>query len=407
MNFKNQILGFAAVTLLALSSCKKDIVTEQQAANVDPEASNAVLANNVVETAAPSAKGLNVSMISNSAGYYEVLPARYSLTTKTYPLILFIHGIGELGTGVGRLVCCGIPNYASKKQFPANFNVNGQNFSFIVVAPQFKVRPSAADMQNCIAWATKHYRVDPTRIYITGLSMGGGSTWDYISVYGQNVAAAVPVAGGSAPTTTNAKNIASKNLPVWTICSKTDAVVPISWGTNWVNWIKSDNPANASNVNITVYTGGESHNTTWFKAFNPATYMNGVNIYQWMLKYRRTGAGVPTPAPTPAPPTKTPTPTPTPPAAGGATAHAGTDVTIYKRWNFAPLLNGTRSTIPGGWFTSMSWTKVGGPSTYKFANGNASQTRVSFTGTGVYTFRLTVKTNKGATATDDVVITVK
>ena len=109
-------------------------------------------------------------MIANSAGYFEMLPARYSQTTKAYPLILFIHGIGELGTGAGRLTCCGLPFYANKKLFPADFVVNGQHFSYIVVAPQFRKRPSAGDMQNCISWAVKHYRVDPTRIYITGLS---------------------------------------------------------------------------------------------------------------------------------------------------------------------------------------------------------------------------------------------
>lgn len=413
MNCKNHLLGLAAVTLIAFSSCKKDIVSDK-VVNADAVSSDAVAANDVPETAAPVGRALNVSMIPNSAGYYEVLPARYSLTTKNYPLILFIHGIGELGTGPGRLICCGIPAQVYKHTMPAEFVVNGQHFSFIVVAPQFKVRPSPSDMQNCIAWAVKHYRVDPTRIYISGLSMGGGSTWDYSAVYGQNVAAAVPVCGGTAPTQALARAIASKNLPVWTISSTNDKVVPISWATNWINWIKASNPANAGNVKLTTYTSGESHNTTWYKAFMATTKMDGLNIYEWMLKYRRTGAGVPTPAPTPGGGTTTPpvtkppttTPPPPPPATGTVIANAGGDATIHLFWHFSPLLNATLSKAPGGWLVGGTWTKIGGPAGYKIVNPNALNTRVSFTQTGTYTFRITVKSNKGLTAYDDKVITV-
>lgn len=408
MNFKNQLVSLAAVTLLALSSCRKDAVTEQQAANVTSDSSNATLAaNDVVETATPVMKAVSSnSIISNSDGYYEILPARYSLTTKSYPMILFIHGIGELGTGIGRLMCCGIPNYAYKKQFPADFVVNGQHFSFVVVAPQFLHRPSPADMQNYIAYATKHYRIDPTRIYISGLSMGGGSTWDYSSVYGQNVAAAVPVCGGSAPTASAARSIASKNLPVWTISSTNDKVVPISWATNWINWIKSDNPANAGNVKLTTLTGGQSHNDTWYMTFNPATKFGGINIYEWMLRYRRTGAGVPAPTPDPTP-TPTPTPAP-PPVTGGSapTANAGGNETINLFWKYSPYLNGTLSKAPGSWFVQSNWTKISGPSGYSIANANALNTRVSFSATGTYVFKLTVTTNKGQTATDTRTITV-
>ena len=255
------------------------------------------------------------------------------------------------------------------------------------MAPQFKERPSPADMQNCIDYAARKYRVDPTRIYIAGLSMGGGSTWDYSAVYGQNVAAAVPVCGGTAPTTALAASVASKNLPIWTISSTADAVVPVSWAQNWVAWINADNPSNASNVHMTTYTSGESHNTTWFKAFNPLTKENGINIYEWMLRYKRTGTGVvTTPPPVQAPPPVTPTP-PTTPTGATPTAKAGADATIHKSWNFAPLLNGTTSTIPGGWFTSAKWTKVSGPDDYVMVNANTLQTRVTLPTVGVYTFR--------------------
>jgi len=409
MKLKSQIFGTALSLLVIASSCKKDVVSEE-AAQAATVSSDATAADAVAETDPPVYKAITTNaVISNSDGYLEILPARYSLTTKSYPFILFIHGIGELGTGVGRLTCCGLPYYVAKKTFPAEFVVNGQHFSYIVMAPQFRVRPSAADMQNCINYAVKHYRIDPNRIYISGLSMGGGSTWDYSAVYGQNVAAAVPVCGGTAPTTALAKAVASKNLPVWTISSKTDALVPIAWATNWISWIKADNPGNAANVKLTVLTANEDHNTTWAKAFNPANRWDGYNVYEWMLRYQRTGTGVTVTSPAP-PPATTPTPpvTPAPPTtpAAAPVARAGADVTINKWWNFSPLLNGTTSTISGGWFVSAKWTKIAGPATYSIANANAFQTRVTLPEVGVYTFRLTVTTNKGATATDDINITV-
>jgi poly(3-hydroxybutyrate) depolymerase len=399
MNFKNQFLGIGTLMLIFFTSCQKDVVAPSETSQAAAVSSNLTAEDNIVETASPLTNAIVTDVNSNCAGYYEVLPSLYKLTTKTYPLILFIHGIGELGTGVGRLTCCGIPYWASKKLFPADFLVNGQHFSYVVMAPQFKQRPSPAEMQNCIDYAVKKYRVDPSRIYIAGLSMGGGSTWDYSAVYGQNVAAAVPVCGGSAPTSALAASIASKNLPVWTISSTSDAVVPVSWATNWVAWIKADNPLNAANVNMTTYTSGESHNTTWFKAFNPLTKENGINIYEWMLKYKRTGTGVITPTPTPAP---VPTPTPL----GTPTAKAGADITINKFWNYAPLLNATTSTIPGGWFIKASWTRISGPADAVIVNPAAFNTKVTLPSVGVYTFRVTLTTNKGVTATDDISITV-
>ena len=42
-----------------------------------------------------------VSMIANSNGYYEYLPTGYSTpgNQATYPVLIFLHGLGELGNG--------------------------------------------------------------------------------------------------------------------------------------------------------------------------------------------------------------------------------------------------------------------------------------------------------------------
>jgi len=404
MNAKMQgLAGIGVAVMLFFSSCQKDLVApeEEQAVRSDLATTVSADPNDVSETAPPVHTPITTNVNSNVAGYLETLPARYSLTTKKYPMILFIHGIGELGTGVTRVNCCGLPRHINNKTFPAEFVVKGEKFSFIVISPQFKVRPSAAEIQSVISYAVGKYRVDQSRIYIAGLSMGGGSTFDYSAVYGENVAAAVPVCAGTAPTQALAKNIASKNLPLWTISSRADAVVPIQWARDWVAWIKNNNAANAANIKLTEWVN-ETHNDTWWRAFDPTTKVDGYSVYEWMLNYKRGGVSIPPPANNP------PAPAPTPPASGNQApiAKAGDDQTIPLSWNYFPTINGTASSDPDGWIQSYSWSKVSGPSSFTIVSPNSGQTKVNNLVAGVYTFRLTVTDNKGATATDDVVITM-
>ena len=141
-----------------------------------------------------------VSMTVNSKGYYEYLPSGYSSGTGKYPLLIFAHGQGELGDGsisqLPKVLANGTPMQISQGIFPESFTVKGQTFKFIVLSPQFTITPFAYDMQNIINYAIKNYRVDTSRIYLTGLSMGGGLVWEYPGEdlsYANRIAAIVPI----------------------------------------------------------------------------------------------------------------------------------------------------------------------------------------------------------------------
>lgn len=398
MNLKNLSALFLSASILVLSSCKKDIVADESV-TAETVSSNAA-ADDVLETAPPVHTPKVVAINSNVSGYYETLPARYSLTTKKYPLIVFIHGIGELGTGLSRLNCCGLPHHINNKSFPAKFLVGGKYYSFIVISPQFRVRPSAANVQSVVDYAKSHYRVDPARVYVGGLSMGGGSTWDWSVVYGQNAAAIVPVCAGTKPTTSLATSVAGKNLAIWSLNSSSDEVVPVQWGKDWINWIDSKNTAYAGKTKLTIWDG-LTHNGTWGKAWNPVTKVDGYNVYEWMLLYTKgtSSSGTTSPSPSPAP-------VPTPSGNVAPVASAGSDVTISKSWGYNPTVYATTSKDSDGWIKSFAWSKVSGPSAGSIATPTAGKTQLTGLAVGTYVFRVTVTDNNGATDTDDVTVKV-
>jgi hypothetical protein len=94
-----------------------------------------------------------------------------------------------------------------------------------------------------------------------------------------------------------------------------------------------------------------------------------------------------------------------PPTNIAPVANAGADKTITLPVNTVPL-DGTASKDADGTIVTYAWTKVAGPDTYSIANQGTATPTINALGVGVYVFRLQVTDDKGATATDDVTVTV-
>nr|WP_256379076.1 PKD domain-containing protein [Chitinophaga sp. SYP-B3965] len=251
--------------------------------------------------------------VHNLAGYYESLPADYATTTKKYPVIIFAHGVGELAganmtTPLSAVLQNGPPKLINQGKFPASFTSNGQSFSFIVISPQFKTWPGGNDVHELLAYLKTIYRIDESRVYMTGLSMGGGVAWGVISENTEKAkmfAAAVVVCGAwnpnDAPRTPSLQaNIASINMPVFAFHNDKDPTVPVQYSHDWVNGI------NAAGGNpkalITIFSSG-SHDA-WSKTYDPnyKDPQTGLNVYEWMLQYTRGTVVQPPPPPPPPPP---------------------------------------------------------------------------------------------------------
>lgn len=396
---KRFLVSACALSIL-VTSCQKNVITpKDQSAYLESSSLNATV--DEVETTPPVYTSVVHNVNANVAGFWQAVPSKYNTTTKKYPLIIFIHGIGELGTSLGRMNCCGLPRHLYNKTFPANFNVGGVNHSFVVIAPQFKARPSAAHVQSVIDYAKSRWRVDETRVYVFGLSMGAGSTWNWAGTYGQNAAAIVPICGGTSFSTYKSisANVAKKNLPIWGLYSSADQVMPIRWARDMFTWVDAANPTFASKTKLTIWTDTD-HNGTWSRGFNPNTKVDGYNVYEWALLQKRGTTSAPTPTPTPEP-----EPTPEQPSGNQLPiARAGADRIIPLSWNYMPTIWGNTSTDPDGKIVSYKWTKISGPSSYIIHTPTANYTKVTNLVAGAYVFRLTVTDNDGGTRTDDVSI---
>jgi len=304
----------------------------------------------------------------NQIGYYEYLPPGYESNTDLYPVVFFFHGMGEKGNGTTELAK--IANLG-----PPRHVRDGYKFPFILISPQLKssygVWPSSY-IDEVVEHARSYLRIDPSRMYFTGLSLGGGGTWEYVATYPQKVAAAVPVCGGY-NTLSKACIYANNNIPIWASHGDKDGVVPMSRTVNMINAINACVPAPNPAPILTIYPN-VAHNA-WDFAYRTNNSLHTPNVYEWMMGFRK----------------------------GGVSVSAGLDVVLNLPTNSVNI-TGIASTSSGT-ITSYDWVKVSGPSA---TINNASSITVSLSNliTGVYTFRLTVTNSLGQTNSDLVKVTV-
>lgn len=338
-----------------------------------------------VQTARVKKLSLNVN------GFYEYLPEGYGSGSQTYSLIIFCHGMGEMGNGgtqLSKVLNTGLPRLIKDGKFPKSFTVNNQTHKFVVISPQFAKWPGPGDIDAVLDYALANYKVDPTRVYITGLSMGGGITWEYsahVNLYAKRLAAIVPICGASWPDKTRAYRIADAKLPVWATHNNSDPTVPSFYTNDYISHIKTRN--SSAPVKKTIFISG-SHDA-WTKTYDPNFREGGLNIYEWMLQYTRGGATAPAPVANKVP-----------------VAQAGSDVTLKLPSNSVEL-NGSSSSDADGTISKYSWTKVSGPSQFSISNAAGAKPVVSNLVAGTYVVNLTVTDNSGAQASDQLTITVQ
>jgi len=251
-------------------------------------------------------------------GFYVSLPASYGTGSKSYPLLIFLHGIGEVGDGsasqLPAVLRNGPPMQINSQvnnnvdaHFPDPVVVNGNSYEFIVIAPQIATQPGQngpeqAMVDDIINYASSHWRVDASKISLTGLSMGGGIAIEYpgqsATLYGDKLASLLGVAVSSFNATDRTNEIAAAHLPVWLTVNSGDPTGPYSYTIGYINQL---NALNATPAPIETIFNASGHGG-WVDTYGAPTdgsgthpgitNSTGLNVYQWMAQYKRVGSNV-------------------------------------------------------------------------------------------------------------------
>jgi predicted peptidase len=203
--------------------------------------------------------------------YLLFLPAGYGdEKAKQWPLMLFLHGAGERGSDIKKVAVHGPPkNVAMHPEFP-----------FILVSPQCPEggKWSSETLLALLNQVEGTYAVDKTRVYLTGLSMGGYGTWELGLKHPERFAAIAPICGGgnTVEALLAVSSQALKSLGVWAFHGAKDQTVPLQESERMVDALKR---VGVTDLKLTVYP--EAGHDSWTETYN------NPDLYTWMLKHQR------------------------------------------------------------------------------------------------------------------------
>ena len=118
----------------------------------------------------------------------------------------------------------------------------------------------------------KELKIDPKRVYVTGVSIGGFGCWDIIQREPDLFAAAIPVCGGA--DTAFAETL--KNMPIWIFHGDNDTIVYTKRSRDMAAALKT---AGSKKFKYTEYPN------TGHDAFTP-TY-NNPKILKWLFEQKK------------------------------------------------------------------------------------------------------------------------
>ncbi len=229
------------------------------------------IAKTAVKTEVAIAEGQSPqSAAADGYQYLLYIPQGYNAAkAERWPLLIFLHGSGERGTEINLVKVHGPPKIVA----------NDPAFPFIVISPQLPAdqRWDPAKLDNMLDDAQKKLRVDTTRIYLTGLSLGGMGAWDWAAIRPDRFAAIAPVAA-RADTAVACK---LKDMPIWVFHGDSDPVVPASGDIDMAQAVEQC----GGKPLLTIYpaTGHDS----WTETYDNAA------LYLWFLRHRKSTAGKP------------------------------------------------------------------------------------------------------------------
>ncbi|MEO7371847.1 MAG: hypothetical protein ABIZ69_13335, partial [Ilumatobacteraceae bacterium] len=226
-------------------------------------------------------------------GYLAYLPAGYTSSSgRTWPTMVFLHGSGQAGSGVGAsldsVAVNGLPLLYENGIEPA------VAAGFVVLVPQNPdTTNSPPRLRLWLQEVLPRYAVDRDRLYLTGLSQGGFGVFDYLGAYGDTneFAAMVPIAGGYNQSIRCAD---WQHTALWAFHGEADPRVNVAGSIKTVGFVNA-NCAPSEPLRVTTYpgVGHDSWDLTYTLTgmasglTNPARDPYDVDVYTWMLGHVR------------------------------------------------------------------------------------------------------------------------
>lgn len=212
-----------------------------------------------------SVVSVDTSEATSGMDYLVYLPRDYDAAEQTvaeWPVLFFLHGIVQSGNDLRML-----PKYGPAQQIEA-----GRDFPFIVITPQtsawtWNVEETVAFIEHCI----ETYRIDPNRVYLSGVSLGGRGVWSVAAARPDLFAAIAPVSGWGKEDEAEA----TAQIPAWIFHGEKD---PLIWPSAAEKMYTAREEA-GGNAELTLVPG--AGHTIWDEVFAQDF------LYEWMLAQSR------------------------------------------------------------------------------------------------------------------------
>lgn len=203
--------------------------------------------------------------VKENLAYYLYYPDDYQEEQdKKFPLLLFLHGGGESGERLETV----------KRIGPPKLIVQGKKFPFLILAPQNpneKKWWNTRAIKQLLDSVVSDNSIDPQRIYLTGLSRGGGAAWELAVQYPDTFAAMAVVCG---MTPVPYASWINKKMPIWVFHGEKDKSVPIEESETMVARLREM----GYDVLFTKYPN-LGHNA-WVKAYETEA------LYEWFMEQK-------------------------------------------------------------------------------------------------------------------------
>jgi predicted peptidase len=225
-------------------------------------------------------------------GYWFFTPEGQDGSEEKIPLLIFLHGYGERGnsktdpSALAKILFHGPPklinsgNWTMKnKMYVASAQCHGDWWNRDMLKQFIEYLMESND------------KIDTSRIYLTGLSMGGYATFDLLGTFGEgaHIAAAVPICGSGV--LSEEGNSKLSKIPLWVFHGDADQTVTPEYSKAIVPAINQLNPEVKAKLTVYPGVGHDSWTMTYdgtgMGKEDPTFDPFDKDIYSWMNQYKK------------------------------------------------------------------------------------------------------------------------